>query len=102
MDNTGQITEETKNELYKKIVDIMLVSLENGVLTADESEDASFFILEQLDTIPDEYHLDAFIEELVKRWPCFTPLLQPKKEEESRIADQQNIENITNQLKNLT
>lgn len=101
MDNTGQITEEVKNEIYKKIVDIMLASLENGSMTAEDSEDASMFIIDRLDKTTDEFYLEALLEEFVDRWPIFSPLLQSKREEEAKIADEQNIANIQNEIKNI-
>jgi len=102
MDNTGQITEEVKNEIYKKIVDIMLVALENGAMTAEDSESASIFILDRLDKAPDQFYLDALLEEFANRWPVFSPLLAPKHAEEAKIIDEQNIATITNEIKNIS
>jgi hypothetical protein len=83
------------------MADIMLASLENGSMTAEDSEEASAFMLNRLDRAPDEFHIDALLEELVNRWPVFSPLLQPRREEQAKIADAQNIANISNELKNL-
>jgi hypothetical protein len=99
MDNTDQITEEIKNDIYKKIVDIMLVALENGAMTAEDSENASIFILDRLDKASDQFYLDALLEEFVDRWPVFSPLLQPKREEAARVEDEKNMQNISNELK---
>jgi len=102
MDSNGQITEELKNKVYNKIMDVMLTSLENGTLTAEESEDASYFILEMIDSLPSKNHLDAFLEELSERWECFKPLLQPQHEEELKASDEQNIQNIKEEINQLT
>lgn len=102
MDNTGQITEEVKNEIYKKIVDIMLVALENGAMTAEDSENASVFILDRLDKAPDSFYLDALLEEFANRWPVFSPLLAPKHAEEAKVIDEQKIEEVKSEINNLT
>ncbi len=101
MDNSGQITEEIKNQIYKQIVDIMLVALENNAMTSEDSEEASMFIIDRLDSATDEFYLDALLEEFVDRWPVFSPLLQPKREEEAKIIDAQNIANIQNEIKTI-
>ena len=101
MDNSSQISEETKNEIYQQIVDLMLIGLESNALTAQDSEDASMFIMERLDKATDEFYLDALLEEFVDRWPIFSPLLQPKREAEAKVIDEQNIANIQNEIKNL-
>jgi len=101
MDNSSQISEETKNEIYQQIVDLMLIGLESNALTAEDSEEASMFIMERLDKATDEFYLDALLEEFVDRWPIFTPLLQPKHEAEAKVIDEQNIANIQNEIKNL-
>lgn len=102
MDNAGQITEEEKNEIYKKIVDIMLASLDNGSITAEDSEQASMFILERLDSAPDRYHMDAIIEEFVKRWPIFSPLLAPKLAKQAEDFDAQKIEELKSEINSIT
>lgn len=102
MDNAGQITEEEKNEIYKKIVDIMLASLDNGSITAEDSEQASMFILERLDSAPDRFYLEAIIEGFVKRWPVFSPLLASKAAQESESQDAQKIEEVKNEINSLT
>ncbi len=102
MDTTAQIPEQEKNALYKKIADIMLTELKTGSLSSEDVEDISFFTLENLDNATNSSYLEAFTEELAKRWPSFTPLAHPIKQQESIQKDQKNIEAITSEIKNLS
>lgn len=101
MDNGSQITEETKNGIYKQIIDIMLVSLENGSLSAQESEDVSAFALQHIDNAPSQDYIDSFLNQLSLRWPCFSPLLSPLHEKESRLKDEQSIQNLKNEINSI-
>lgn len=102
MDNAGQITEDMKNDLYRKIIDVMLKSLDVGSISSEESEEISMFVLNNIDSAPNELYIESFLEELSKRWPQFSPLLQPYRQKEIEATDQQEIQNVTNELKNLT
>jgi hypothetical protein len=101
MDISALSIESSKKEIYKDMADIMLASLENGSMSAEDSEEASTFMLDRLDSVSDEFYLYSLLEELVSRWPIFSPLLQPRREEQAKIADAQNIANISSELKNL-
>lgn len=91
-----------RNETYKELTGLLLKALESGQISAEDSEDASRFILERFDNISTDTYLAAFLEEAASRWPCFKPILIQQQHEDVKQEDQQKIEAVENEIENLT
>lgn len=91
-----------KNETYKELTALLLKALENGQVSAEDSEDASRFILERFDNISTDIYLSAFLEEVANRWPCFRPVLVTQQHEEVKQEDQQKIESVEQEIENIS
>lgn len=100
MDDSVQISEETRNKIYRELTDLMLRALEAGAIEADDAQDASHYILERLDSITDPLYLEAFLEEVAERWNCFQPILLEQKAKAEEEAQKENIQQIQNEILN--
>lgn len=102
MDNSTQISEEEKNNTYTRLSDLLLLALEAGVISTEDAHDASAYILNRLDSLPSHAYLEAFLEEISERWPCFKPILHDQEETAEKIQTQENIQNIKQEINQLT
>lgn len=102
MDNSAPISEEVKNKAYRDITDIVLAALDKNVLSAEDAEDISIFVLNRIDSLTSQEMFDAFLEEMAQRWHCFKPLLFSKEERVTSEHDQQDIAKIQQQISQLT
>jgi hypothetical protein len=102
MDNSTPISEDVKNKTYSDITDIMIMALEKGAMAIVESENASNYILQRLDSLEDQTQLDAFLEVLAKRWMVFQPLLIEQKEAAEKKEDNQTIQNIQSEINSIS
>lgn len=101
MDVSTQITEEQKNTVYSELSNTLLHALEGKVITTEESESAKLFILERIDALPNRYYLEAFLEELARRWPIFQPVLAPQIEKAEEKQAQQEIQSIQQEIQQI-
>jgi hypothetical protein len=96
-----QMTEETRKEIYHDLAELMLAALEEGVMTTEESEDSSAFILEKLDAVQNGDQLISFLEELKNKWAVYENVYTGVKSKYAQSTDTQKIEEIQSKLQQL-
>lgn len=98
MDTTTPISDEARNKIYKDVSDIIYEALRVRRISEETAQDASAYITSRLDSISDELILESFLEELADRWEIFTPLLADQEQKH----DDNSIQNIQNEIQNIT
>ena len=101
MDNNVQDLSQKKDALYIELTDLTLQSLESGALSLEDSQDASRFILERLDALETETLLEAFVETLADRWPCFKPAAVSRANQTVINNDQQQLSTIEHEIESM-
>ncbi len=94
-----------KDALFKELLALMISSLEAGILSPEDSEAASRFIVDKIETAKNADELEALVSLLGEKWPCFKPAMlsfresQALAEDESKLTEAQNeIETLKSQV----
>lgn len=95
MDNSIPLNEEKRNQAYNQMANELIAAVENGVISYEEMQEASYFILNNLDEITTEEGLMDFTSELHERWPFF----QSTQIAITQQQEQQNVQEEINQVK---
>lgn len=70
-----EFTQEHKGQVEKRIVELMIVGLQNKVLTEQDTIDLSEFVLDRIDGVKNQHELILFLKEFSERWEVFKPIL---------------------------
>jgi hypothetical protein len=103
VDDLSQIlTEEPKEQINKDFNDALMLALENGQITVDESEQAADFMVLNFDEVSSKMSLLVFLEELSNTWPAFKNLYLKQKGEETAVENEAKISEIQSNLNTLS
>lgn len=91
-----------RDALYRELTDLLLKGLETGAISADDSTDASRYILERLDSLNSDILIDAFVETIAERWPVFRPALLSQKEERAQATDEKKVDELEKEIHNIS
>jgi len=101
MDTDPTDLSDKKDSLYKELLDLMIQSLQNGTLSANDSDEASRFIIDNFEKARDIHYLKVVIEELCENWPSFKPALLSFEKQSAEGQDQAKIEDTQQSLEEL-
>lgn len=91
-----KITQNHKDEMEKKLVECIVLALENNSLQESELPQIANLILDKIDNIKTQTELISLLEELSSRWPIFKniELLEngELKEQKENVAIQDVLE----------
>lgn len=90
-----EITLEYKNEVERKIVEIVMQALERGMLQQQDLPPIGEFVLDRIDKIKNHQELFQFLDDLSHKWSIFDPLLTLEK---GRVKDAKEDEVFRNVL----
>ncbi len=102
MDNTAPFTEEERTNLYNKLLDELLAATDSKAIEFETAQEASEYILANVDDIQDNEDLRFFLERLAEQWPIFQGLTLPSQVQQAEAQDQAGIENIQEQIQQIT
>lgn len=83
------IDQSYRDSIERSIVEIVISSLEQGVLPESELPLIADFILESLDAITTQTQLVSFLENLTRRWNIFSQLELSEKGKYIQAADKE-------------
>lgn len=91
---------QQKKEIEKNLLDIMVASLRDGTLDADECRESARHIIEGWGkvTTPEEAH--TFITDLSTRWPAYEQVLPLVGKYSSEKKDADDLKKVQDKLKN--
>lgn len=82
-------TEEHKKEVEWKLVDVIISSLKQEMLTEEELPVVSSYILDNIKHVKTHDELMVFLRDLSNRWPIFSPVLVLESGEvKEKVEDQ--------------
>lgn len=102
MDNTAPFTEEERTSLYNKLLDELLRATDSQAIEFETAQEASEYILANVDDIQDQDDLRFFLERLAEQWPLFQGMTLPSKEQQAEVQDQEGIANIQEEIQQMT
>lgn len=88
------ITQDHKNEIEKKIVETIALSLENNTLQQNELSDIASFVLDRMDQVKNHEELILFLSELSSKWPIFGQIEAIEKGEVKEQKEEQAFQNV--------
>jgi acyl-CoA reductase-like NAD-dependent aldehyde dehydrogenase len=80
---------EEKKKLEEAVVETMITALEKEKITEEELPTISNFVLDKVDSAQNIHDLEVFLEELVKKWEIFQPLLVLEKAEKQEKFEEE-------------
>lgn len=89
MINSMEFTQDQREQIEKRIVELMIVGLQNNSLTEEDTTDLSIYVLDRIDLIKNQKELIEFLREFSGKWEVFKPLLF---QEEGKMQDKVNDE----------
>jgi len=101
MDNTAPFTEEERTNLYNKLLNELLAATDSQAIEFEIAQEASEYILANVDDIQDQEDLRFFLERLAEQWPIFQGMTLPSREQQAQAQDQQSIQNIQEQIQQI-
>ena len=84
-----EFTEEHKKQVEKRILELMVIGLQNDALTEQDPSEISRFVLEQIEKVHNQHELIIFLKNLSEKWEIFKPILF---QEEGTMQDKINDE----------
>ena len=70
-----EFTPEHKAQIEKRIVELMIVGLQNDLLSEQDPSDISRYVLDRIDEVKNQHQLILFLKELTDKWDVFKPIL---------------------------
>lgn len=98
MASTVALTPEVKKQIYNKLADDLIESLEKGEMTTDDSEQSSVFILGELEKAATVDDALLFLQALSTRWPGYQSAYLWIRKEVLKVEDQEKAQNVTEKL----
>ncbi|MDO8461161.1 MAG: hypothetical protein Q7S38_01820 [bacterium] len=94
-----EVTQEHKNDLEKKIVESVILALENNTISKEEMPIIAEFVLGKIDVIKTHEELVLFVNELALKWPIFSNIDQIEKGEVQEKKESETAESVLNLAK---
>jgi len=84
--------QDKRYELEKRIIEVLLNSIENETLTLDQASEVTDFWLTKMEDLTSEEELSNFAKELSAKWPMFDRIAlaeqsDTQKQEDVGVAD---------------
>lgn len=95
MDTSTPLNEEKRNQAYNQMANELIAAVESGAISYEQMQEASYFILNNLDDITTEEGLLDFTNELKSHWPIF----QTTQISLAQQQEQQNVQEEINQAR---
>ena len=97
-----ELTEEHKKEVERKLVEVIIDSLEKNLISVGDKDAISAFILQRMLSVRTHEELITFLRELSSKWSIFSPLLviesgEVKEKNEDRVVDK--VQSLTQEGK---
>jgi len=97
-----ELTEEHKKEVERKLVEVIIDSLEKNLISVGDKDTISAFILGRALNVRTHEELITFLRELSSKWSIFSPLLviesgEVKEKNEDRVVDK--VQSLTQEGK---
>ena len=67
-------TQEHKDAIERKILEILANALDAGQIENDDAPDVARFVLDRIDKVTNQKELIEFLGELSSKWPIFSTL----------------------------
>lgn len=93
------ITQDHKNEVERKIVEVVIAALENNNLQQSELPSIGDFVLGRIDAIKTQGELLNFLSELSLKWAIFKNIEMIEKGEAKDQKEDKVAENVLNLAK---
>ena len=73
------LSHEQKEDIFKKINDVVLMGIDTGALEEYELSDIAAYALKRTGELEGEGEISVFFQELSDRWPIFNSLLDEEE-----------------------
>jgi len=94
--------QDLQKKAYQQLLDVMIVALEKGDMTAEESQESSRRIIRNLDGIESHTELLLFLQSLSNTYPAYKGVFVNFKQEETTHKDEQKLAAVQAKLQKLT
>lgn len=94
--------QELQKKAYQQLLDAMIVGLEKGEMTTEESQASSRKITRNLDGIESHTELLLFLQSLSNTYPAYKGVFVNFKQEETAHKDEQKLAAVQAKLQKLT
>lgn len=93
------ISQQHKEEIERKIIESIIVNLEENKLPQEELPIIADFVLGKIDTVKNHDELVIFLTELSTKWPIFTNITSIEKGEVKEKVEDKVAEDVLNLAK---
>jgi len=94
--------QDLQKKAYKELLDAMIMALEKGEMTAEDSKTSSRKIMRNLDGIESSTELLLFLQDLSNKYPGYKGVFVKFKQEETAYKDNVKLAAVQAKLQKLT
>jgi hypothetical protein len=91
-----------QKKAYQQLLDAMIIALEKGEMTVDDSKTSSKKIVRNLDRIENHTELLLFLQSLADKYPAYKSVYINIMQEELAHKDEQKLTELKSKLQKLT
>ena len=89
------MTPERKEKLEKDLLDSLVSALEKEIITEQDMQTISQYILSKIDLITADEELNLFLSDISSKWPLFSNLSTIASGQQQEKIEDQVVQNVT-------